>query len=174
MYMNKNKGISLIEVVATLSISMIIFQSLYFYLKEINYQKKQEFYRLYFNKNIKLILEKIDRSLYESLDYKIYNLEEIRNFIDFKSESLKSGNTLIIEKYIFLEENYKEIEIYHHIDNSIYSFSGKRKGNGGIGVSMESKEKILKNLKIKFNLEKYGASLEGFYLNEKIQKDFKK
>lgn len=174
MYINKNKGFSLIEIIVMLVVSMIIFQSLYFYLKEINFQKKREFYRLNFNKNVKLVLEKIDTSLYESLEYKIYNLKEIQNFIDYKPESLKSGNTLIIEKYIFSDENYSEIEIYHFIDSSIYSYSGKRKRVGGISVMMESREKILKNLKIKFNLEKYGVSLEGLYLNEKIRKDFKK
>lgn len=174
MYINKNKGFSLVEIIVTLIASILVFQVLYFYLDEINSEKKQNFYRLRFNKDMKLILTKINNSIYESSNYKIYNLFQMNTYIDYTKLSLKKGNTLIIEKYISLEERYTEIEIYHFIDNSIYSFAGKKIRKNEITVFLESRERILKNLNIDFKLEEYGVSMEGFYLNEKIRKDFKK
>ena len=174
MYINKNKGFSLIEIVTTLTIVMVIFQVIYVYLREINNEKKRELYRFSYNKNIKLILDRIDFSLYESLEYKIYNINEINSYIDYTKPTLKIGNVLIIEKYVPWEEKYTEIEIYYYKLNSLYSFSGKRKRKNEIAVLVGTREKILKNLDINFYLEDYGVSMKGVYLNEQIRKDFKK
>lgn len=87
---------------------------------------------------------------------------------------MKSGNTLIIEKYIPGEESYSDIEIYYSEDNIVSSFCGNHKRKNKINVELESREKIIENLKINFNLEDYGVSMEGYYFNEKFKKEFKK
>lgn len=174
MYIDKNKGFSLLEIIVTMTVTLIILQTLYLYLNKINEMRKESLYRLRFNREVKLILDKIDRALYESLDYKIYNMGDIRGYIDYSISSLESGNTLVVEKYIPLEENYTEIEIYQCRDNSLYSFLGKRKRLNEIGIDNGSRERILKNVRGNFNLEEYGVSLEGYYLDEKLRKEFKK
>lgn len=174
MYMNKNKGFSIVEVLSTLVVITIIFQILFYYLKYINIERKLEMNRLRFNKNIKLILESINTSIYESLEYKIYNLERINVYIDYSKPSLKNGNTLIVEKYIPGEESYSDIEIYYSEESTIISFSGKYKRKNIINVELESRENVIKNIKVNFSLENYGVSMEGYYLNEKFKKEFKK
>lgn len=174
MYIDKNKGFSIIEILSTLVIITIIFQILFYYLKYLNIERKLEMNRFRFNKNMKLILESINTSIYESLEYKIYNLEKINVYIDYSKPSLKNGNTLIVEKYIPGEESYSDIEIYYSEDSIITSFSGKYKRKNMINVELESRENIIKNLKTNFNLEDYGVSMEGHYLNEKFKKEFKK
>lgn len=174
MYIDKNKGFSIVEILSTLIIITIIFQILFYYLKYINIERKLEINRFRFNKDMKLILEGINRSIYESLEYKIYNLDRINIYIDYSKPSLKSGNTLIIEKYIPREELYSDIEIYYSEDNTVVSFSGKRKRKNEISIDLGSRENIIKNLKVNFNLEDYGVSIKGDYLNEKFKKEFKK
>ena len=174
MYIDKNKGFSIVEILSTLVVITIIFQILFYYLKYINIERKIEMNRFRFNKNMKLILKSINTSIYESLEYKIYNLEKINVYIDYSKPSLKNGNTLIVEKYIPGEESYSDIEIYYLEDSIITSFSGKYKRKNMINVEIESRENIIKNLKANFNLEDYGVSMEGHYLNEKFKKEFKK
>lgn len=43
-----------------------------------------------------------------------------------------------------------------------------------INVELESRENVIKNIKVNFSLENYGVSMEGYYLNEKFKKEFKK
>lgn len=71
MYIDKNKGFSIVEILSTLVVITIIFQILFYYLKYINIERKIEMNRFRFNKNMKLILESINTSIYESLEYKI-------------------------------------------------------------------------------------------------------
>ena len=174
MYIDKNKGFSIIEILSTLVVITIIFQILFYYLRYINIERKLEMNRFRFNKNMKLILEGINISIYESLEYKIYNLDRVNIYIDYSKPSLDNGNTLIIEKYIPREETYSDIEIYYSEGRTITSFSGKRKRKNEISVELGSRESIIKNLKVNFNLEDYGVSMEGYYLNEKFKKEFKK
>lgn len=174
MYIDKNKGFSIIEILFTLIVITTIFQILFYYLKYINIERKLEMNRLHFNRSMKLILEGINTSIYESLEYKIYNLDRIKSYIDYSKPSLKSGNTLIVEKYVPREESYSEIEIYYSEGSTVISFSGKRKRKNEIGVDLESRENIMKNIKVNFSLEDYGVSMEGYYLNEKFKKEFKK
>lgn len=174
MYIEKNKGFTILEALSTLVVITIIFQILFYYLKYINIERKIEMNRFRFNKNMKLILESINTSIYESLEYKIYNLERISVYIDYSKPSLKNGNTLIVEKYIPGEESYSDVEIYYSKDSIITSFSGKYKRKKMINVELESRENVIKNIKVNFILENYGVSMEGYYLNEKFKKEFKK
>lgn len=174
MYIDKNKGFSIIEMLFTLVVITVVFETLFYYLKYINIERKLEINRFRFNKDMKLLLEGINMSIYESLEYKIYNLKKINVYIDYSKPSLKSGNTLIIEKYIPGEESYSDIEIYYSEDNIVSSFCGNHKRKNKINVELESREKIIENLKINFNLEDYGVSMEGYYFNEKFKKEFKK
>ncbi|WP_432204790.1 hypothetical protein ACQ9ZF_08565 [Cetobacterium somerae] len=173
MYMNKNKGFSIIETLSVTIVVLIILELGYFYLKQINLEKKKELYRTKYNKNIKLTLNKIEKSIYESLDYKIYNLNKIDMYLDYSKPSLKNGNTLIIEKYI-PSVNYTEIEIYLFEENYLSSFSGKKIRINEIEINQGSREKILDKLNILFVLEEYGVSMKGYYLNEIFKKEFKK
>ncbi|MGL5278378.1 MAG: hypothetical protein ACRC8M_04745 [Cetobacterium sp.] len=174
MYIDKNKGFSIVEILSTLAVITIIFQILFYYLKYINIERKLEMNRFRFNKNMKLILEGINTSIYESLEYKIYNLDKVNFYIDYSKLSLKNGNTLIVEKYVPGEESYSDIEIYYSEGSTITSFSGKRKRKNEIYVELGSRESVIKNLKVNFSLEDYGVSMEGYYLNEKFKKEFKK
>lgn len=174
MYINKNKGFSLIEIISTLVVITVIFQILFYYLKYMNIERKLEINRFRFNKDMRLMLEGINLSIYESLEYKIYNLDKINSYMDYSKPSLNSGNTLIIEKYIPEEESFTDMEVYYCEGSTITSFSGKRKRKNEINVELDSRENIIKNLKVNFNLENYGVSMEGYYLNEKFKKEFKK
>ncbi|MGL5595356.1 MAG: hypothetical protein ACRDDH_15595, partial [Cetobacterium sp.] len=93
---------------------------------------------------------------------------------DYSKPSVNNGNILIIEKYIPGEYKFTNIEIYYFEDNIITSFLGKRRRKNEINVELESRENIMKNFKINFKLEDYGVSMEGYYLNEKFKKEFKK
>lgn len=174
MYIDKNKGFSIIEILFTLVIVSVIFQILFYYLKYINIERKIQMNRFRFNKDIKLILEGINTSIYESLEYKIYKQDNINSYIDYSKPSVNNGNILIIEKYIPGEYKFTNIEIYYFEDNIITSFLGKRRRKNEINVELESRENIMKNFKINFKLEDYGVSMEGYYLNEKFKKEFKK
>lgn len=76
MYIDKNKGFSIIEMLFTLVVITVVFETLFYYLKYINIERKLEINRFRFNKDMKLILEGINMSIYESLEYKIYNLKK--------------------------------------------------------------------------------------------------
>jgi hypothetical protein len=173
MYINKNKGFSLIETLSITIVILIILEMAYFYLKYINLEKKKELYRTKYNKNIKLTLNKIENSIYESLDYKIYNLNRVEVYLDYSKPTLKEGNTLVIQKYI-PNLNYTEIEIYLFEENYLSSFSGKKIRINEIEINQGSREKILDKLNILFVLEEYGVSMKGYYLNEIFKKEFKK
>lgn len=174
MYINKNKGFSITEMLSTLIVITIVFQVLFYYLKYANIERKLEVNRFRFNKDMRLILEGINISIYESLEYKIYNLSRIGISVDYSTPSLNSGNTLIIEKYIPGEDSFTDIEIYFCEGSSITSLIGKRKKKNSISVETDTRETIIRNSKVNFKLEDYGVSMEGYYLNEEFRKNFKK
>ncbi|MGL5051995.1 MAG: prepilin-type N-terminal cleavage/methylation domain-containing protein [Cetobacterium sp.] len=174
MYINKNKGFSLIEVMSTLLIITIILQTLYSYLKYVNSENKIILKKLEKKLNVEPIFKGMDKSIYESKTYKIYNLSSISKLIDYSKPSLMEGNTLIIEKYSPFNED-SEIEIYYQVNltNYVEVFYAK-KNTKDIILNIESGEIILKSIKTTFYIEDFGVKVKGNYKNESYKYELKK
>ncbi|MGL5961075.1 MAG: pilus assembly FimT family protein [Cetobacterium sp.] len=174
MYTNKNKGFSLIEIIATLLILTIILQTLYSYFRYINLENKIVLKKIVRKLNIEPVFKAMDNSIYESKTYKVYSLSSINNYIDYSKPTLMEGNTLIIEKYSPLNSK-TEIEIYHQapLGNYIKIFHAQ-KNTKNIILDMDLGEVILKNIKMIFFIEDFGIKVEGSYKNESYKYELKK
>lgn len=171
MYMDKNKGFSLTEVIFTTLLFSLIFQNLYLYTSTLNKEKSGYLKKIMVKENSELLFIKIQNSMYESLTYKIYKENNLGKIIDFSKPTELEGNSLIIEKY--LTEEKSVAEIYYFDENYMTSMKGEIK-NKVIIVEQDSKQKILRKINCKIYLEEYGISIRGRFLNENFKKEIKK
>ncbi|MGL5000497.1 MAG: pilus assembly FimT family protein [Cetobacterium sp.] len=174
MYTNKNKGFSLIEIVATLLILTIILQTLYNYFRYINLENKIVLKKIVRKLNIEPVFKAMDNSIYESKTYKIYSLSSITNHIDYSKPTLLEGNTLIIEKYS-PSNSWTEVEIYQQVSLANYiKIFYAQKNTKDIILNVDLGEVILKDIKMIFFIEDFGIKVEGTYKNESYKYELKK
>ncbi|MGL6023970.1 MAG: prepilin-type N-terminal cleavage/methylation domain-containing protein [Cetobacterium sp.] len=174
MYTNKNKGFSLIEIVATLLILSIILQTLYNYFRYINLENKIVLKKIVRKLNIEPVFKAMDNSIYESKTYKIYSLSSITNHIDYSKPTLLEGNTLIIEKYS-PSNSWTEVEIYQQVPLANYiKIFYAQKNTKDIILNVDLGEVILKDIKMIFFIEDFGIKVEGTYKNESYKYELKK
>lgn len=172
MYINKNKGTTLVEMIVVFFIITIILQTFYIYIRHINIENKRVFKKIQEKMNSEIIFNKIQNSMYESYTYKIYQYSNMPKVIDYSRESLKEGNMLLIEKYIAYQDE-TEIEIYYQTSNLIKSYYGLKNTQNEIR-KIEGGDTILSKVKIRFYLKEYGANVEGFYFSQEYKKELKR
>lgn len=172
MYMNKNKGFSLIETMICVIAVSIILQIAYFYLKILNKEKQNILHRIGIQTKLQPLIKTIELSLYEGLSYKIYNNNFILKNIDYKKNGVQTGNILVIKQY---EPNnsYRAI-IFYNLNSSMIINRCDLSDNDVISVSICGNEKILDNINVLFKEKEYGISMEGKYRYERFKKEFKK
>ncbi|WP_297597847.1 hypothetical protein [uncultured Cetobacterium sp.] len=175
MYIDKNKGFSFIEIVLMTTLLSIVFQNLYLYLNILNKEKILYSKKMSIKMKSDPIFIKIQNSIYESLDYKIYENYRLPNQIDYSQKSKDIGNILIIEKYSFIgEDNYRDAEVYHFSDGVVKSARGKISSKNIVLLELDSMEDILRKINCKIYLEEFGIAIRGNFLNEEFKKDIKK
>lgn len=172
MYINKNKGATLLELIVIFFLSTVIFQVLNIYFKYLNIENRRVFIDIQTKLDSDIILKKIQSSFHEASSYKIYEYLNIPRFIDYSKESLKEGNMLVIERYIPFQDE-TEVEIYYQTSSNYIVSHYASKKSDNIIRELKGGEVILRRMTIRFYLEEFGVTLEGFYFKKEYRKELK-
>lgn len=174
MYIDKNKGIFLIEILVVIFVTGIIFQVIYIFFNSLNKERSIYLKNLYFNIKISPLSKKIQNSMYEGIDYKIYDISRLDIVIDYSKESLIEGNTLIIENFSIENSELRTVEVYYYNFLSLTTVLGTVDERNIIRLEISGKETILNQIEGVFKMTDYGFSMEGRIKNEEYKKEFKR
>lgn len=175
MYINKNKGILLIENLVSLVILVIIFSSLFILYKNLS-EDKRSYKNFLINKNNLERVEKfIQQELDISLSYKIMNYTySLPITLYYPEESLEAGNLLLIERGEIINGNVsKKIDGFYCVRDLIQCIPGKKEGDIVYFYREKTEEFEKQFIKGKFVLTDFGIELEGKYRGEEIIIEFK-
>lgn len=161
MYINKNRGVSLIEVVCSVVIFSILLQVLYTFFGVIS--RERDLYLKNFKRNLnrELIFLKIDENLKRESEFKVYTNKNILNIFNYEKKDEDRGEVLIFKVYSPEDgiDMYRA-KLYMIENHNLIYKSGKFKDN--IIIIDNSSEEILeKNIEGIFIKREYGVEFYG-------------
>lgn len=159
MYINKNKGITIIEALVSFFIMIIFFQGMYIFSKNLTKNKNIKYREMYIKNKMDIYMYKLQKRVRESYKYRILNIKESDYFIELKDEDV--GNSLVIESYNvekFPEKEFLEV-IYVFQREKLIIYQGK-KSNFKVYIDKNNSEILEENINGKFEKTPFGIKIK--------------
>lgn len=158
MYINKNKGITIIETLVSFLLIAVFFQGVYIFSKSLSKSKNLDYKEMSVRNEVDIYMYKIQKRMKESYRYEILDRNEIDYFLNLNG--VNSGNILVIEEYNKEKYPIKEFlgKIYIFKNKRLEVYQGKKSGEN-MYIDKNTLEILQENIEGNFEKTPFGIKI---------------
>lgn len=173
MYINKNNGKTIVEVIISMviiSLLMVSLVGIFKILLNVDIKERDESYK---NITMEKIVLEIEKNMEIAVDFKIINYSfYLPNSFQYPKKSLSKGNILIINHNYLEEHKLKEcVSLFYLNQNLLTVFPGFIE-NGFVFLNKNESTVISKKISGHFLKENYLIILKGEVSTNEFRKEF--